>query len=321
MKIYHQTESIRIDKPVVTIGFFDGLHRGHRSLLDKMVNLAAAEKRATLVITFWPQPRSVVHPHENKSGLLTTLGEKLWLLEKMRIDYCWVIPFDMKLAALPAEDFIRNYLTAYFVPVHLVIGDDHRFGKGGAGDLSMLRQIGRTTGFQVHPVDLHLEGSHKISSSFIRSCLQSGDLASVNRLLGYPYLVTGKVITGKKVGRSLGFPTANVGLPDLAKIIPADGVYAVQVNLKGDCYNGMLNIGVRPTVDDLNHKTIEVHLFDVTQDLYGETLRIFFVRKLRDEMKFNRLDELKAQLVKDREQTMEILTDWRSEGMYYLCNK
>ncbi len=319
MRVYHHPNTIDLDKPVITLGLFDGVHRGHQLLISSLLNSAADRSVEALVVTLWPHPRIVLGKHDGSFTLLSTLEEKLWLLEKFGVKHCWVIRFDETLASMQAEEFIRHYLTGPFIPSGMVIGDDHHFGRNAGGDLQTLKAAGAEHGFRVEHINSHLEGSTRISSSFIRACLSAGDLISANRLLGYPYLMIGQVEEGKKLGRSLGFPTANIHCCEVWKHIPADGVYAVRVDWQDVCYDGMLNIGLRPTIDDHDRRTIEVHLFGVGEDLYGDELRIHFIQRLRDEMRFGSLEELREQLGRDRELALKVLGEWRDQGNSYLC--
>jgi len=321
VRVYHDPEELALSRPVVTLGLFDGVHRGHQLLLQTMKDLAHEEGRQTLVITLWPHPRIVLGKIGDSFSLLNTLEEKIFLLERMGIDHVWVLPFDQAMASLDADDFVARYLTRYFIPGRMVIGDDHHFGKNGEGNVDTLRKAGLRLGFSVDHLHTQIDNNKRISSSFIRACLSAGDLGSANKLLGYPYLLMGEVESGKKLGRSLGFPTANIRCCPDWKHIPADGVYAVRVDRLNQCYDGMLNIGIRPTINDHNHRTIEAHLFEVDDNLYGETLRVHFIAKLRDEMRFNDLDALRNQLVVDRVEAAKALEWWKKESNSYLCTR
>lgn len=308
MQVYQSPNEIKVSRPVITVGLFDGVHRGHQALIREMTSLASSMKLESLLITFWPHPRRVLHPEaQNEFYLLSTLDEKLHLLERQGVDHCWVIPFTPEFAKISAHEFIREFLTGPFIPAGMITGDDHHFGQGAEGDQRLLKEVGQKHGFEVYAMNTLHENAQRISSTRIRSGLQSGDIESANRLLGYNYLLMGQVEAGKRVGRSIGFPTANIRCPVDQKLIPADGVYVVRVGVEDQDHFGMLNIGFRPTVERSENRTIEAHIFDWTRDLYGKTVRIEFVARIRDEMKFPDLTSLKKQLELDREQAISLL--------------
>jgi riboflavin kinase/FMN adenylyltransferase len=307
VQVYQNPALVQLERPVVSIGIFDGVHRGHRNLLSRVRQLAAAKGAPTLVITFWPHPRIVLGKADPAFKLLSGLEEKTGLLRLAGIDNLLVVPFTPEFAALPADRFISEFLLQHIRPGTIVVGDDLRFGAGGAGNLDLLIRSGINSGFEVIQMETHTEGEERISSTRIRNCLVSGDLMSANSLLGYPYAITGTVVKGNGIGNTIGFPTANIECRDASKQIPSDGVYAVKVERKGSVHGGMLNIGIRPTIGDASGKTIEVHLFDIQDDLYAEELRVQFIARLRDEMKFGSLTELKDQLGIDRQEAATAL--------------
>ena len=320
MRVYNDINEVHLTKPVVTLGIFDGIHRGHQHLIGEVKREAGIAGRDTLLITYWPHPRHILKSAGEDFRMLTTLDEKLWLFEKMEVDHCLVIPFTPDFAAITADEFIQTYLSGPHLPEMVIVGDDHRYGRGGEGNLEHLTKASRRYHFQIRHLNSHLDNDLRISSSMIRACLQEGDLTSANRLLGYPFLLIGEVIPGNRLGSTIGFPTANISCCGPGKQVPSDGVYAVRVDWQGCCYDGMLNIGYRPTLGDAERKTIEVHIFDLEEDLYGDNLRIQFIQRLRDEMKFDGLDPLKAQLLLDREKAKEVLTTIRTHGISYLCD-
>jgi riboflavin kinase / FMN adenylyltransferase len=307
VQIHNDPSSLKLYKPAVSIGIFDGVHRGHQNLITQLKLLAADCKSQTLAITFWPHPRFVLGKAGPDFKLLTSLEEKAAMISKLGIDNLLVVPFTESFASLTADQFLDDFINRYVKPCIIVVGDDLRFGAGGAGNLDLLRNSGTSNGFKVVRLETHTENQSRISSTLIRNCLLSGDLESANNLLGYSYFITGRVVPGKRIGNTIGFPTANIDCDESFKQIPADGVYAVIVDWNGKGYKGMLNIGVRPTIGGNEQKTIEVHLFDVSDDLYNHTLKVRFISRLRDEMKFNGLDELKAQLGIDRLASIKIL--------------
>jgi riboflavin kinase / FMN adenylyltransferase len=307
VQVHTDPRFLKLIRPAVSIGIFDGVHRGHQNLLARMLDLAAQSHAQTLVVTFWPHPRIVLGKAGPDFKLLTSLDEKIEILGGIGIDHLLVVPFTSEFAGQPAGRFLDDFLIRYIKPGVIVVGDDLRFGSGGSGNLDLLVKSGQISGFEVIRMETHTDNEARISSSLIRTCLLSGDLVSANNLLGYDYFFTGKVVRGNRIGNTIGFPTANIESSESYKQVPCDGVYAVIVEWKGNRYKGMLNIGIRPTIEDNSHKTIEVHLFDVSDDLYNETLKVRFISRLRKEMKFGSLGELTDQLLLDRKASIEIL--------------
>jgi riboflavin kinase/FMN adenylyltransferase len=283
------------------------VHRGHQNLIARLKSLAAQTQSQTLVITFWPHPRIVLGKAGPEFKLLNSLEEKTDLLRNIGIDHFLIVQFTREFAGQSPDQFLDNFVNKCIKPGIITVGDDLRFGAGGSGNLELLIKSGKSNGFEVVRLETHTENEERISSTRIRNCLLNGDLSAANNLLGYPYFITGQVVRGNRIGNTIGFPTANIECPDTFKQIPSDGVYAVTVEWNGTPYKGMLNIGIRPTLDDHSHKTIEVHLFDVSDDLYDQKLRVHFIFRLRDEMKFNSLEELRKQLAVDRKVSMELL--------------
>jgi riboflavin kinase / FMN adenylyltransferase len=305
--VHTDPRTVNLIRPAVSIGIFDGVHRGHQNLLTRVQELAGLNGSQTLVITFWPHPRMVLGKAGPDFRLLTGLNEKTELLRGFGIDHLLVVPFTPEFAGQPAEQFLDGFLNKYIRPGVIVVGDDLRFGAGGSGNLDLLVSSGKVHGFEVVRLETHTENEERISSTRIRSCLRSGDLEAASQLLGYPYFISGRVVRGNRIGNTIGFPTANLECPDRFKQIPSDGVYAVIAEWQGRSYKGMLNIGFRPTVDDSSHRTIEVHLFDLSVDLYDENLKVHFMARLRDEMKFGSLAELTDQLSVDRQDSIKVL--------------
>lgn len=310
MQVHTDPRSLQLIRPSVSIGIFDGVHRGHRNLLARVQDLAVTSDSQTLVVTFWPHPRIVLGKAGHDFKLLSSLEEKTEMLGGLGIDHLLVVPFTAEFAGQSPNEFLDGFLNRFIKPGVVVVGDDLRFGTGGSGNLDLLVSFGKTFGFEVVRLETHTDHEARISSTLIRNCLRSGDLRKANILLGYPYFINGKVVRGNRIGNTIGFPTANVECPESFKQIPSDGVYAVMVDWNGQTYKGMLNIGIRPTIEDDSHKTIEVHLFDLSDDLYNETLKVRFISRLRDEMKFGGLDELKSQLSIDREACVNILKNY-----------
>lgn len=288
---------------VVTIGTFDGVHLGHRQILSQLKEEAARIGGETVIITFHPHPRKIISSVPGDIKLLNTLSEKINLLEQAGIDHLVVVPFDHVFANQTAEQYVKDFLYKYFRPHTVIIGYDHRFGKGREGNYQMMKAYGIALGFEVKEISEQLINEIVISSTKIRRALTENDVDTANRFLGYAYFFEGTVIEGNKLGRTIGYPTANLHVASEEKLIPGDGVYAVTcINRESPgktVYKGMMNIGLRPTVDG-KKRVIEVNIFDFDQDIYGQTLQVHLHNHLRGEVKFNGLDALKEQLQKDR---------------------
>jgi riboflavin kinase/FMN adenylyltransferase len=282
---------------VLAIGNFDGVHLGHQALLTRLEAKARELGLPASVMTFEPHPRELFTP-EQAPARLTSLREKLGLLEASGVDRTYVVHFSRKLATLTAEEFIERVLVGGLAVRHLIIGDDFRFGRGRGGDFAMLQQAGIEHGFGVeamHTIDL---GGERVSSSAVRETLAEGDLEHAARLLGRPYRISGRVVHGDKIGRGIGFPTANIQLK--RKRVPLMGVFTVMVSGLGERdLPGAASLGVRPTVDQRRKPVLEVHLLDFDRDIYGSHVAVHFLHKLRDEMKFESLEALKAQIARD----------------------
>jgi riboflavin kinase/FMN adenylyltransferase len=293
---------------VVTIGTFDGVHRGHRLILDRMRSVAEEVGGETVIITFDPHPRNIVGMRSDPQPLLTTMPERINLLAKIGIDHLVIVPFTPAFAAMDPRDYVKDFLVARFHPHTLIIGYDHRFGRQREGDYHLLESLSETYGFQVRELDAQILRDAAISSTRIREALTEGRPEEATEQLGYPYFFSGLVRHGDKRGRTIGFPTANLKPDDPAKLLPADGVYAVRISLSeadGDAYTktGMMNIGLRPTVDGTRHLA-EVNIFDFNEDIYGRVLTVQVISRIREERKFSRLEALQAQLSNDRSTAM-----------------
>ncbi|WP_447640187.1 MULTISPECIES: bifunctional riboflavin kinase/FAD synthetase [Chitinophagaceae] len=291
---------------VVTIGTFDGVHLGHQKIIAQMKEEAEKIGGETVIITFFPHPRKVVKEGHANVQILTTLPEKVSLLESYGIDNLVVVAFDEQFSNQSASQYIEDFLWEKFHPKCVIIGYDHRFGKDRTGDYHLLENYGKKLGFEVKEIPEQVQNEISISSTKIRESLLRGDVRTAQDCLGHPYFFEGTVIKGNQLGRTIGFPTANLDTGDPEKLIPENGVYAVRVTLQGNYYMGMMNIGVRPTVGGTT-RTIEVNILDFNQDIYGETLKIEVIAYLRGERKFAGLDVLKAQLAKDRECVQKLL--------------
>ncbi len=291
---------------VVTSGTFDGVHVGHQKILREIVQVAKAHHGKSAVLTFWPHPRFVLKKDQDALRLLTTFEEKAILLEKTGIDYLIKIPFTKQFSELSSEEFIQSILVDKLNTKKLVIGYDHRFGKNREGGFDYLMEHSGQYGFETEEISRQDVDHIGVSSTAIREALSSGEIKSANDLLGRNYCLSGFVMEGDRIGRSIGFPTANIDVPESYKLIPADGSYAVYVSWNGSKYFGMLNIGLRPTVSG-QERRIEVNIFDFEEDIYNERLTIEFVDRLRKEQKFENIEALKAQLSNDKENARKIL--------------
>jgi len=304
VKIHRDLNNFYAQNPVLTVGTFDGVHLGHRKIIARLHDLAKAINGESVIFTFDLHPRKIVAPAETNLRLLTTLDEKIELFEQSGIDHLIIYPFTPEFAQLTYEEFVEQILVGQIHTKSLVVGYDHKFGKGRQGDFEFLKNCADRLGFQIEKLDVLLMNESNISSTKIREAIQIGDFNTANAYLGYPFALHGTVVEGQKLGRLIQFPTANIEASDPDKIIPGYGVYAVQAKVQNKTYQGMLNIGSRPTVNNnADHRSIEVHLLDFDSDIYGEHLELIFFRKLREEQKFDSLDALKEQLAKDKVDT------------------
>jgi len=298
---------------VVTVGTFDGVHCGHRDVVSRLVARARAAHRVSLLVTFEPRPLEIINPSV-APGLLTTRDEKLSLLAKTALDWVAIVPFTPELAQLPAAEFVDAILLGRFRMAELLIGHDHGFGRGREGDITLLRSLGKSRGFKVDAVSPVLTSDGEpVSSTLVRRALAAGELERARALLGRAYSVSGAVVAGDARGRLLGFPTLNVDIADSRKLLPPDGVYAVRVEGSRGRFDGMMNLGGRPTFGD-ERRRIEVHLFDVDGDFYGDRVDVAFVARLRDTMRFSGPEALVAQLRLDAEAARRALTALAESG-------
>ncbi len=307
MKVYRSIEEFKpVNHSIVTIGTFDGVHLGHQDIFKQMKKEAAQCGGETVLITFSPHPRLILYKDSKNLKFINTQAKKLERLEKAGIDHLIIIPFTKEFAKNSSEEFIANYVVKYFHPEMIIIGYDHHFGKNREGNIHLLENLKEKYHYNVTQVPpLYVDGL-PVSSTRIRNLLQSGNLKAANRMLGYEYAITGEVVRGNAIGHELGFPTANIKIPNEFKLIAANGVYACRALIDGKMYKGMSNIGVRPTIDH-GDLTIEINIFDFDQDIYGKAITIFFVDRLRDEKKFENLEALKEQLVRDKKHSLSIL--------------
>jgi riboflavin kinase/FMN adenylyltransferase len=306
LQIHHNISKLpAFHNAVVTIGTFDGVHTGHKHILNQLKAEAERISGETVIITFHPHPRKIVsHTHEVQ--LLNTLEEKIEILSKEKIDHLVVVPFTEAFAEQTAESYIRNFLVKNINPHTIIIGYDHRFGKVRAGDYLMLEIYAPEMGFIVKEIPEKVLNEIAVSSTRIRKAIREGDIESANALLGYDYFFEAKVVEGNQLGRTIGYPTANLHVENPEKLIPGNGVYAAEIKIEEQLFKGMMNIGFRPTVDG-SKMVIEVNIFDFNRDIYHTGVKVYVKYFLRPEQKFNGLDALKAQLERDKEVAIQKL--------------
>ncbi len=308
MKIHHQSLSFpRPNQAVVTTGTFDGVHLGHKTIVDRLIESARQTEGESVVVTFDPHPRQVLYPNDQSLKLLQSIEEKAARLEALGVDHLLVLKFDKAFSELSSDAFVRNILVDAVGTRKLVVGYDHHFGKNREGSFESLRKQGLIHGFTVEEIPAHDIDQVSVSSTAIRKALILGDIKTANSYLGYPYSFQGEVVQGNQMGRQLGFPTANLRISHALKLIPAIGVYAVTVVVRDRIYKGMLNIGYRPTLTQDLILTCEVNILDFSEDIYGETIQVRFMERLRDEKRFAGKDELIRQLQEDRFQVTQML--------------
>lgn len=311
MQVHRDIENLpAFNKAVVTIGTFDGVHLGHRQVIDRLKEEATKIKGETVIITFHPHPRKVVSSAILGIRLINTLDEKLMLLERLGIDHVVVVPFTDAFANQPAEEYISNFLVNKFKPHTIIIGYDHRFGRDRLGDYKLLEKKAEEYHYQLQEIPKHILADISISSTNIREAILHNDTATANSLLGYDFFFSGTVIHGDKLGRQLGYPTANLRVENDEKIIPGNGIYAVYAELADETLSprlkGMMSIGFRPTVDG-KKRVIEVNLFDFNNEIYDRTLRVYVKKYLREEVKFDGLEALVKQIDQDKIESIKVL--------------
>jgi riboflavin kinase/FMN adenylyltransferase len=308
VKIHYDIESIpALNITAVTTGTFDGVHLGHKIIIERLIAAARTIGGESVLLTFYPHPRKVLFPDDDQIKMLNTPIEKENLLQASGIDHLVVIPFTKEFSRLSSLEFVRNILSNTLKAKKLVIGYDHHFGRNREGSFAHLLEFGSLYGFQVEEIPAQDIDHVAISSSKIRQALASGDLNTANSYLGYEYNITGKVIKGKQLGRTIGYPTANIEINDSYKLIPAIGVYAVKIKYALNIYNGMLSIGKNPTVTENGPLTIEVNIFDFDLEIYNKQITVYFYKKLRDEEKYDSINQLKSQLAIDKENAIKYL--------------
>jgi len=302
----HSISEYTTQEPVaITIGTFDGVHIGHRKILEKVINHAKDANLKSAVLTFFPHPRMVLQK-DTDIKLLNTIAEKQLILNKMGLDVLVIHPFTTAFSRLTATEFVRDLLVNKLNSKKIIIGYDHRFGRNRTANITDLIAFGNLLNFSVEEIQAQEIEEVSVSSTKIRKALEEGDVATANAYLGYEYMLTGTVKKGKGLGRTLNFPTANLTIDEPYKLIPKTGAYTVKSILNGKEVYGMMNIGYNPTVNG-THKTIEIHFFDFNKDLYDSNIQIDMLHRLRDERKFDSIDALKEQLAKDKEASLRYL--------------
>jgi riboflavin kinase/FMN adenylyltransferase len=308
MIIHRGYDNLHVHNPVVTLGIFDGVHRGHLVVINGLVNRAKETKGDSVIITFDPHPKKVLSNNNEELTFLTSLEEKIFLLEKTRTDHLIIIPFDRELSNRDACEFVGEVLIKKIGTKHLIVGFNHHFGRKGEGDFNAIKKCAESFALNVEQIRALNSESGIISSSSIRNALLNGKLEEANNLLGYDYFMNGTIVTGKKLGRKIGYPTANIKPDYRDKLIPKDGVYAVEIYIEGEKYYGMMSIGLNPTVNKgSDPRTIEANIFNFNRDIYGVKIRVVFRFRLRDELKFESLEALADQIELDKKKAMQLL--------------
>lgn len=307
MQVHRDIDSLPSFKnAVITVGTFDGVHLGHQQLIHRINKIANEIEGKSVLITFDPHPRTVVHPEDRSLYLLSTLEEKIALLNQYGVDHLVIVPFTRQFSMLSARDYIDYFLVGKFHPAIIVIGYNHQFGHHRDGNIELLRKLATSSNFGVEEITKQLVEDIEVSSTRIRIALQEGDVKTASHLLGHYYSLEGKVVMGNQLGRKLGFPTANILVEDPFKLIPADGVYAIRAYLNGESFEGALSIGFRPTVNG-STRTVEAFLFDFDKDIYDSFLKVDFIEWIREEEKFANIDLLVEAMKKDVAQAKNIL--------------
>jgi riboflavin kinase/FMN adenylyltransferase len=306
MKIYNNLDEFqKLANAVVTIGTFDGVHLGHRKIISRLKELANETRGETVILTFFPHPRMIIHPEDQDLKMINTMDEKAHLLEQLGVDHLIITPFSRDFSNQTPEEYIKNVLVDKIGTKKIVIGYDHRFGKDRQGGLTELQQLAPQYSYEVLEIpeqDIH---DVAVSSTRIRNALLHGEIDLANEFLGYPFFISGKVNRGDQIGRTIGYPTANILVEETYKLIPADGIFAVKVHLDDGEHKGMGYIGHRPTINGMT-RNIEVNIFDFNRDIYSQPIRMELLHFVRHDMKFSSLDELTDQLGKDKIAVMQL---------------
>lgn len=304
MKIHYDYTGYDAQHAAITIGVFDGVHKGHKEILNRILEIAKKIKGQSVVVTFWPHPRLVLK-QDNNIKLINTLEEKQMLLEKHGIDHLIIIPFTENFSQQTSEEFIKNILIDKLHVKHLVVGFNHHFGRDREGNFEQIQKYAQTYQFEVEKLDAKIIENEHVSSTKIRNALGIGDIQTANSFLGYNYSITGSVVDGNKIGRDIGFPTANIQIDHDFKLLPKEGVYIVEAEIDQQKYPAMLNIGFKPTLNQPEKSlSIEAHIIGFADNIYKKSITISFHQRIRDELKFENIEQLKNQLFSDKKETM-----------------
>lgn len=308
MKVYRGTEDLpSIEKPVITIGSFDGLHLGHQTILERIKEEAFQIGGETVVLTFDPHPRQIIYPKDQELRLLSTVEEKIELFKEFNIDHLVIVEFTIAFSQISADEYIENFLIKKFHPSKIIIGYDHKFGLNRKGDIDYLKWFQEKGNFEVIEIPKQEIDEITISSTKIRKAIQNKEMSKAARLMGHPYQLFGKVIHGEHIGHTLGFPTANLFVENKHKLIPTFGIYAAHVKVEERKFEAMLYIGDRPTLKNVDGRSIEINIFDFNENIYGQFIQIEVLEHVRDDIKFEHLEQLKLQLQQDKRDSLEIL--------------
>jgi len=307
VKVYRGLEEFeKLDNAVMTTGTFDGVHQGHRKILDRLMEVAKKSNGESVLLTFFPHPRMVLQP-ESDLKLINTIDEKIELLRKEGIDHLIIQPFTKEFSRTTSLEFVRDILVNQIGTKKLVIGYDHHFGRNREGSFDHLKEFGPIYGFEVEEISVQDVDNVNVSSTKVRKALEEGEVHVAANYLGHSFFIKGEVVHGKKIGRELGYPTANLKIENPYKLIPGNGIYAVRVRRGDDLYEGMLNIGIRPTIGVSQTISVEVNLFDFNEEIYGERLTVHFIKRIRCEKKFDSKDALIAEMQKDKVKAQQLL--------------
>tara|TARA_B110000503_G_scaffold143731_1_gene247731 strand:- start:1108 stop:2034 length:927 start_codon:yes stop_codon:yes gene_type:complete len=307
VKVYKGLEEFeKLKNAIVTTGTFDGVHQGHRKIVNRLIGVAKKNKGESVLLTFFPHPRMVLQP-DSDLKLINTIDEKIELLREVGIDHLIIHPFTKEFSRTTSLEFVRDLLVNKIGTTKLVIGYDHHFGRNREGSFEHLKEFGPIYGFEVEEISVQDVDNVNVSSTKVRKALEDGEVDVAANYLGYSFFLQGVVVHGQKIGRELGYPTANIEIQNPYKLIPANGIYAVKVNVGNKMYNGMLNIGTRPTIEHSDIVSVEVHLFDFSEDIYGKELTVSFVQRIRSEKKFDNREALIAEMKKDKVRVEQVL--------------
>ena len=307
MKIHHSISEFKnVKKAIVTTGTFDGVHFGHRKIIQRLNKIAIQQGGESVLLTFYPHPRMVLFPDDHQLQLINSLDEKIELLKKVGVQHLIIHPFTKEFSRTKSLNFVRDVIVNQLHTHKLVIGYDHHFGRNREGTFEHLKEFAPVYGFEVEEIPAQLLDDVKVSSTKIRKALLNGQVDLAYQFLNYHYVLSGTVVKGNEVGRRINFPTANLFVDDKTKLIPKTGVYAVRVTIDNQVYGGMMNIGTNPTLGH-NKQSIEVHVFDFDQLIYDQKISVQFIRRMRDEVSFSNLESLKHQLEKDKQTAKELL--------------